>query len=304
MLSGRPGARFIQFLMMIFPPNARVTPFPSKIADLNTEDASQSWYQEAVRILRGGDGGEHGLLLYKLVRALGTIPHPVILDIGTARGFSAITMARALLDANLDGMVYSIDVIDHFSQNVWHGGKNEPTEPLAGLSISRSEVWSCWFEEEASHVTPLHAQSYEVLENWSYGSIDIAFIDGEHTYDAVKRELALLDHLMTPTGIIVLDDYHTGVSMGAFRSRPVNGAVRLMSHAVKRVWPPLRERLRLGTGNEFLVVKRRFAGIYKAVADFLLERGCEWALEIVSMPSRGDYHEADYSLALLTRVRA
>ncbi len=210
-------------------------------------------------------------------------------------------MARALLDANLDGMVYSVDVIDHRSKLIWHGGKHDPEDPLANTSINRSEVWSCWFEEEASCVTPLHGQSHEILENWSIGPIDIAFIDGEHTYNAVKRDLSLLEGLMTPTGVVVLDDYHTGVSIGALRSRPVNGAVRLMGRAAKHIWPTLRERLRLGVGNEFLVVKRRYAGIYGAVNEFLMERSSEWALEIVPMPPRGDYHEADYSLALLTR---
>ena len=283
------------------PPNSAVTPLRYKLVNLDTNDVSESWFGTAVHVLRGGDGGEHGLLLYELVHRPDHERPLVILDIGTARGFSAITMARALLDANLDGMVYSIDVTDHHSQLVWHGEKNEPTEPLAGLSISRSEVWSRWFGEEASRVTPICGQSHEVLENWSTGPVDVAFIDGEHTHEAVKRDLVVLDHLMTPTGVIVLDDFHTGVSMGAFRSRPVNGAVRLIGRAAKHVWPSMRERLRLGTGNEFVVAKRRYAGIYRAVNDFLTERTSEWELEIVPMPARGSYHEADYSLALLTR---
>lgn len=171
------------------------------------------------------------------------------------------------------------------------------------MSISRSEVWSRWFADEANRITPLLGQSHEILEDWSFGPILVAFIDGEHTYDAVRRDLSLLEHLMTPGGVIVLDDYHTGVSMGAFRSRPVNGAVRLIGRAAKHVWPSARHRLRLGTGNEFLVVKRRYAGVYRAVSEFLMDGAGEWAIEIVSIPPRGDYHEADYSLALLTRVR-
>ena len=287
--------------MTLTPLGTRIVPLPAKLTDLNSDDVSSVWFGDATKVLRGGDGGEHGLLLYKLVRGLGPARLPVILDIGTARGFSAITMARALLDANLDGMVYSIDVVDHNSQRVWHSGKNDSGEALAGLSISRLEVWDRWFAEEARCVTPLHGQSHEILENWSIGSIDIAFIDGEHTYNAVKRDLSLLEGLMTPTGVIVLDDYHIGVSMGALRSRPVNGAVRLMGRAAKHIWPSMRERLRLGIGNEFLVVKRRYAGIYRAANEFLMERSSEWALEIVPMPPRGDYHETDYSLALLTR---
>ena len=291
-------------MIALTPPGARVTPLHDKLADLSAVDISRSWYQEAASILRAGDGGEHGLLLYKLVRLLEPNRPPVILDIGTARGFSAITMARALLDAGVEGRVYSIDVIDHDHPHNWHADKHGPEEPLAGMSVSRAEVWSRWFAEEASRVTPIHGQSHDVLDSWSHGPIDVAFIDGDHTYDAVKRDLALLEPLVTPAGVIALDDYHTGVSMGAFRFRPVNGAVRLIGHAAKRIWPSMSERLRLGTGNEFVFVKRRYSGVYKAVSEFLAERGSEWAIEIVPMPSRGDYHEADYSLALLTRSRS
>ena len=163
------------------PTGARVTPLPAKLAALNTTDTSQSWYEEIARVLRGGDGGEHGLLLYKLVCCINPGSRPVILDIGTARGFSAITMARALFDANLDGTVFTIDVVDHDSQLTWHGSKNDPGEPLSGLTISRSEVWQRWFPEEAVFVTPICGKSHELLDTWSFGPIDIAFIDGEHT---------------------------------------------------------------------------------------------------------------------------
>ena len=286
------------------PIGARVTPLWDKLNELSTGDVSESWFQDAVSVLRGGDGGEHGLLLYKLVGQNNAKRPSVILDIGTARGFSAITMARALLDGNLEGMVYSIDIIDHNSQIVWHGEKHDAEDPLAGVHISRSEVWSRWFAEEVSRITPMSAQSHEVLKDWSLGPIDVAFIDGEHTYEAVVRDLALLEPLMAPSGTIVLDDYHTGVSMGAFRSRPINGVVRLVGHAAKHLWPSMREKLRLGTGNEFLVVKRRYAGVFRAVSEFLDGRSTDWEIEVVSMPPRGDYHEVDYSLALLTRVRA
>ena len=287
--------------MNMAPTGARVTPLLAKLAALNTTDDPRSRYEEITGVLRGGDGGEHGLLLYRLVSCIAASTSPVILDIGTARGFSAIVMARALLDGKLDGKVYTIDVVDHDSQLVWHGSKNDSEEPLAGLTISRSEVWRRWFSEEAVLVTPICGKSHEVLSQWTYGAIDIAFVDGEHTYDAVKRDLSLLEDLMTPGGVIVLDDFHTGISMGALRSRPLNGAVLLMGRAMTHIWPSMRERLRLGTGNEFLVVKRRFAGIYRAVNEFLTERSSGWELEIVTMPPRGAYHEADYSLAILTR---
>lgn len=288
-------------MISLTPRDATVIPLRYKLASLKANDVSKTWFKSAVHVLRGDDGGEHGLLLYKLVRALETDNSHTVLDIGTARGFSAITMARALIDANLEGKVLTVDVIDHQSRLKWHVEKQDSKDPLVSMYISRAEVWGRWFSEEAGLVTAISGKSQEVLVNWGFGSIDVAFIDGEHTYEAVKRDLALLDNLMTPEGVIVLDDYHTGMSMGAFRSRPLNGAVILIGRAAKHIWPSMQNRLKLGSGNEFLVVKRRFAGVYRAVNDFLAERSSHWELEIVTMPPRGAYHEADYSLALLTR---
>ena len=285
----------------LIPRGAKVTPLRDKLADLNAGDMSGPWFENAARVLRGREGGEYGYLLYKLVGRLGSECTSVILDIGTARGLSAITMARGLLDANSSGRVFSVDVLEHHRPLVWHSGVHDAEEPLAGVSISRSQIWSQWFADEASCITPILGRSHEVLKDWNFGAIDVAFVDGEHTYNAVVRDLALLEQLMTPRGIIILDDYHTGVTMGSFRSRPLNGAVRLVGLAAAHVWPPMREKLRLGTGNEFLIIKRRYAGVYKAVSEFLSMRNSEWAIEIITMPPEGYHNEGDYSLALLTR---
>ena len=68
-----------------------VGPLEHKLDELDAPEISAEWYRAAGRVLRGGDGGEHGLLLYKLImegaRGDGTL---VVLDVGTARGFSAI----------------------------------------------------------------------------------------------------------------------------------------------------------------------------------------------------------------------
>ena len=42
--------------------------------------------------------------------------------------------------------------------------------------------------------------------------------------------------------------------------------------------------------------------IREAVRELLEERHDQWSLEIITMPSRGDYQGDDYSLALLTRT--
>ena len=241
------------------------------------------------------------MLLYNLVRLLSSDRAGTILDVGTARGFSAITMARAVHDASLKHRIYTVDVIDHRERRNWHASrKHGPTDPLATSQVSRSEIWSRWYPDEAVHVEPLCASSRDALENWEHGPILLAFVDGAHSYRAVKDDLALLDRRVAPDGVIVLDDFHPGMVLGGIRSRKVNAVSQRIASVVRR-WSSRHATLRLGAYNEFLVVSRRFSGIYQAVSEFLQESEDKWAMEVVSMPSRGDYHSADYSLALLTR---
>ena len=293
-------------MSLIISKGASVTPLERKLAELHTNDLSNDWYCRASRILRGGDGEEHGLLLYKLILQRLDCNRPlVILDVGTARGFSSITMARALLDANQVGIIYTVDVIDHNEFRNWHSrraGKQEDDEPLAEIVITRSEIWNKWFQDEAARITPIINESWRVLNDWNYGPIDVVFLDGDHTYGAVRKELSLLDSLMAPGGVIVLDDYHLGSSVVRIHSRFINGFIKIVVGPVfRKTWPSFGQRWRLGTDNEFMLVKQRYSGIRKAVREFLEEREDRWSLELISMPSRGDYQGDDYSLALLTR---
>ena len=282
----------------LIPEGAGVTPFRRKMAELNPDGVSGDWYDRASRVLRGGDGGEHGLILHGLTRQRAGGPRPLtVLDVGTARGFSAVAMARAMLDAGAGGRVHSVDVIDHREPRNWHGDKQDDDEPLAGIEMARSEIWSRWFGDEAERIAPVAARSTDVLGGWKHGPIDVAFLDGGHTYANVKRELDLLDPLMREDGVVILDDYHLGVSVARFRSRPFNVVVRALERAL-----PVPAAISSRPG-EYGIVKQRFPGIARAVGEFLAERKNRWFLEIVSMPSRGAYQSGDYSLAVLTRTQ-
>ena len=190
-----------------------------------------------------------------------------------------------------------MDVIGHRESRGWHVDKQAVDDPLSGIEMSRAEIWERWFPDESALVTPVTARSSEVLSDWRHGPIDLAFLDGSHTYDTVRRELSALDSSMRRGGVIVLDDYHAGTSVARIRSRPIN----LMAWALGKVLPPMR-RLSpsLGESNEYVIVRRRFSGIWQAVSEFIEERGDRWDIEIVSMPSRGDYQGGDYCLVVLT----
>ena len=276
-----------------------------KLKQLDSHRPSDCWYRQAVRVLRACDGGEHGLLLYMLARNLDAGCQHVLLDVGTARGFSAMTMARGLLDGGVGGRVYSIDVLEHCKAINWHSatkGKQDDDEPLAKIEISRSDIWARWYPEEAAAVTPITATSHDALDGWNFGPVSLAFLDGSHTYEAVLGDLMRLDSLLSDDGCIVLDDYHVGISVGQIRSYSANLAARQLGRTLGKLWPTAK-RLSPGDGsqNEFVLVRQRYYGIRAAVAQFLHERAGKWAFEIVPMPSRGEYQGDDYGLAILSR---
>ena len=287
----------------VIPSGASVTPLELKLARLDAADAPAEWYSRARRILRGGDGGEHGLLLYKLGRlCAGHSEPPVALDVGTARGFSAMSLARAFIDAGVEGQVYTIDVLDHHEPRTWHVGKQGDDELDGAPPMSRRDIWQRWFAEESAAVSPVTGRSLEVLRAWPHGPIDVAFLDGSHAYADVKGELVLLDSLMAGRGAIVMDDFHLGVAAARFRSRPLNLAAHGIGRTLGSAWRTARNMApRLGEDNEFTVLKQRYAGIRRAVSEFIEEQEGRWLLETVSMPSRGEYQGNDYALAVLTR---
>ena len=77
-----------------------------------------------------------------------------------------MTMARAMLDAGMNGRVHSVDVIDHHELRGWHVDKQEADEPLAGIEMSRSEIWSRWFKEEAERILSITARSTSSSGLW------------------------------------------------------------------------------------------------------------------------------------------
>ena len=285
---------------MAFPRRTRLVHFDEKLNGLGAEDLAQDWYAEAVKVLRGGDGGEHGQLLYKLACRLpmrgGRI---VALDVGTARGFSALVMAKAFADSKVAGKVYTLDTVGHHEAKDWHGVKHDSDDPLAGSTWSRDEIWHRWYEREGDAVTVIAGRSTDVLATWEHGEIDIAFLDGSHAFEDVSQELTLLDSLTSDVGIVVLDDYHVGEVVGRVRSRLLNAITWCTRRALGSAGARLAARP--GESTEYRLVKQRFVGVRRAVDEFIGSRNNRWSMEIVRMPTRGSYQGPDYSLVVLSR---
>ena len=280
-----------------------ITSLESKLSSfLGAISLSKEWYFRAAATLRGGDGGEHGYLIYKIVRQkLLDSESCVCLDVGTARGFSSIVMSRAIFDEKKNGQIYTIDIVDHRKSINWHRDKQKDDEPLSNTIISREKIWNKWFQQESLNIFPITGKSLDVLKDWKYGSIDVVFLDGCHQYQTVKNELLTLAPLMQKEGIIILDDYYVGEVVGTI---PILKFFTRVMRAIFKILYLSRKYIPIGIkpNNDFLLVRQKFYGIKAAVHEFIEENHEKWNLEIVTMPPRSKYQNKDQGLAILKRI--
>lgn len=174
-------------------------------------DLDRSWMQDIARVLAcpvkvNPPCWQHGRVIYGVLRRYLDSAHagtssanPVrCLDIGTAKGYSAIVAARALLDAGRVGRVTSIDVIDPDAR-----ARRNTVAEVRGL-LTLHDTVSFW-PEEVKLVDFVLGKG----ENWfvmNRKRIHFAFVDGKHAYDSVKKELVGLSGCQDVGDIIICDD--------------------------------------------------------------------------------------------------
>lgn len=138
----------------------------------------------------------HGRVVYSALRRM-IADHPqehyTILETGTARGFSAICMAKALQDAGVQGTITTHDVLPHDQLMYW----NCIGDHKKGLQ-TRAQLLSPW--DVSKYITFVTGDSKKTLKPTQ---VDFAFLDGGHTYEDVKYEYSCL---VNPK-VVVFDDY-------------------------------------------------------------------------------------------------
>jgi precorrin-6B methylase 2 len=108
---------------------------------------------------------------------------PTLINIGAGAGTSAI----AMLSADPFAQVISIDV------NPKQLALERQNLELAGIPLFRCEQ--------------LLQDSAEVGRTWDRGLVDLVFIDGDHTYSQVQKDIRLWLPHIKPGGILCGHDY-------------------------------------------------------------------------------------------------
>lgn len=134
--------------------------------------------------------GESSYLLYGLTRSM---KPEVCVEIGSARGRSACFIGMALKE-NGQGKLYAIDP---HARTEWND-----SEFVHTYDIMRRNLKTLGVDEE---VEILRQTSDQAAKSW-HRPIDMIFIDGDHSYAAVKRDWDLFVPYVREFGFVIFHD--------------------------------------------------------------------------------------------------
>jgi len=133
----------------------------------------------------------------------------VICEVGVAVG----SFSRRIIEICQPRHFIAIDNFKvHEQQELW----GKPTSFWFG-GRTHGDFYRDSFASEigAGAVTVIEAESDAGISGLEDSSIDVFYIDGDHSYDAVRRDLAAAERKVRPDGYIILNDYILVDHLGA-----------------------------------------------------------------------------------------
>ena len=155
----------------------------------------------------------HGRLLYSLVRqqlALSNLQFMTVLETGTARGYSAVCIAKAISDHDADGRIITIDVLPHLKKQYWnciddHEGRK-----------SRQELLAPW-SNLLNRIVFLQGDTLSLVPKVGLDRINFAFLDAQHVYKSVRAEFDSVAARQLPGDVVFFVDVTPDVFPGVVR---------------------------------------------------------------------------------------
>ena len=122
-----------------------------------------------------------------------------IVEIGSYLGRSTVLLALALRDARPDGRLVAIDPHTGDRQHL----EALSTSTLPSYDLFRSHLRAAGVEDTVEVVVD---ESVSASRNFE-GGVDLLYVDGWHSYDAVLADGAAWLPKLRPQGVVVFDDY-------------------------------------------------------------------------------------------------
>lgn len=165
--------------------------------------------------------GDSANVLYGLVRAM---KPELCVEIGSARGRSACFIAMALRE-NGSGRLYAIDP---HRPTAWNDSGAVETLAVMQGNLERLRL--------APWVEIVRATSAEAAAGWTR-PIDLLFIDGDHSYDGIRRDWDLFVPHVAEFGVVVFHDTIWDVRPDPRWHRPDMGVPRFVEELREAGFP-------------------------------------------------------------------
>ena len=158
---------------------------------------------------------QHGRLLYSVLSKYcihNNINELNILEVGTARGFSALCMAKSLKDNKISGKIITVDPLPHNIPMYWNC-----IDDNYGPQ-SRKQLLTKYTDLIDNKIIFLEGQSKQILNILDISRVHFAFLDGSHEYIDVKLEIDFVSNRQKKGDIIFFDDYHDKLFPGIVKA--------------------------------------------------------------------------------------
>ena len=147
---------------------------------------------------------QHGRLLYAVLVRYARDHRSdqlTVVETGTARGFSALCMARAMADAGAHGKIVTFDVLPHDVRFLWNCIRD-----VEG-PCTRAELLRDYADLIERYVIFHRGDTARELGKVSFPRIHLAVLDSVHTYDHVMAEFGAIRGRQRPGDLVFFDDY-------------------------------------------------------------------------------------------------
>ncbi len=167
--------------------------------------------------------GDSAWLLYGIVRSM---KPETCVEIGSARGKSACYVGLALRD-NGRGRLYAIDP---HSPTDWND-----SDSVDSFEIFRQNV--AWIGV-GDQIEMIRTTSEEAARGWNR-PIDLLFIDGDHSYEGVKRDWEMFSPFLSPFGVAMFHDTGWDLEVNVAHSHEKMGVPRFVDELRAKGYPVL-----------------------------------------------------------------
>jgi cephalosporin hydroxylase len=147
---------------------------------------------------------QHGRVLYSSLTRYARErcgQHLNVIETGTARGFSALCLAKALSDCGATGKIITFDLLPHDERIYWNCIRD-----VAG-PCTRMELLQDYRALIERYLVFHRGDTRRALRRMAFPRVHFAFFDSVHTYDHVMAEFASVRGRQHPGDVVVFDDY-------------------------------------------------------------------------------------------------